>query len=313
MEMRQLTHLLAVAEKGTIGKAAESLGISQPALTKSIRALEASLEVKLLERRPRGVFPTAYGQAVIARARSVRLHMQDLSNELQALRTGIGGIIRVGMAQGVASRLIPLATLRVLAEFPNVRVSARAGAVDRLVELLTAGVIEFAVTPFGHNSYGTTVVEEFLFHDRPEIVVRPSHPFASHPYLLPQQLVQGQWILSGVDTSLRRAFDGIFVSNNLPPPTPLIESDSVIYTKVILMTADYAAFFPRDEILIELNAGLLRSIPVKTDLPARQVGILHRRAEPPGRFGQLLVTAIKATCRDLGYVAEAKAVSPEPV
>jgi DNA-binding transcriptional LysR family regulator len=230
VELRQLTHLLAVAEKGTIGKAAESLGISQPALTKSIRTLEAALGVKLLERRPRGVFPTAYGDAVIARARSVRLHMHDLLNELQSLRAGIGGIVRIGMAQSVASRLVPLATLRVLAENSSVRFSVTTGAVDRLVALLLAGDIEFAVTPFGRQSFGSGVVEEFLFHDRPMVVVRAGHPLANYAQLQPQQLIHYKWVLSDVSTPLRRAFDQVFVSDNLPPPTPTIESDSVIYT-----------------------------------------------------------------------------------
>jgi DNA-binding transcriptional LysR family regulator len=306
MELRQLTHLLAVAEKGTIGKAAESLGISQPALTKSIRTLEAALQVRLLERRPRGVFPTAYGDAVIARARSVRLHVNDLLDELQSMRVGIGGTIRIGMAQGVASRLMPLATMRVLADHPNVRISVLTGTVDQLVASLVAGDIEFAVTPFGRQSFGSAVVEEFLFHDRPMIVVRPEHPLARHSHLQPQQLVQCKWVLSDVATPLRRAFDQIFVSDNLPPPTPVIESDSVLYTKALLMAADFAAFFPRDEILVEEKAHLLTCIPVNTNVPARSVGILRRRSETQSPFGQLLVAAIKAVCRDFGYVTEAK-------
>jgi DNA-binding transcriptional LysR family regulator len=306
VEFRQLTYLLAVAEKGTIGKAAESLGISQPALTKSIKTLEDALQVKLLERRPRGVFPTVYGDAVIARARSVRLHMDDLLSELQSLRAGIGGIIRIGMAQGVASRLIPLATLRVLAEYPNVRFSVMTGAVDRLVALLEAGDIEFAVTPFGRQSFGSGVVEEFLFHDRPMIVVRSDHPLADHAQLQPQQLVHCKWVLSDFSTPLRRAFDQIFVSDNLPPPTPMIESDSVIYTKSILMQTDFASFFPRDQILLEEEAGLLSCIPVKTDIPPRPVGILRRRSETLSPFGQLLIAAVRALCRDLGYVTESK-------
>jgi DNA-binding transcriptional LysR family regulator len=306
MELRQFTHLLAIGEKGSIGKAAESLGLSQPALTKSIRNLEAALQVKLLERRPRGVFPTVYGEAVIARARSVRMHVQDLHKELQSLRLGSGGTVSIGMAQGVASRLIPLATIRVLDEQPNVRFSLLTGAVDGLVAALVAGDIEFAVTPLGGQSFGPTVVEEFLFHDRPQIVLRHDHPLARHPQLQPEQLVHCKWVLSNVATPLRRALDQIFVSENLPPPQPIIESDSVIYTKSLLIETDFVAFFPRDEILVEAEAGLLVGIPVKTDVPARAVGILRRRAEPLSPIGEVFAGAIRAACRDLSYFAESK-------
>jgi len=210
------------------------------------------------------------------------------------------------MAQGVASRLIPMATIRVLADYPNVRFWVSTGAVDRHVALLLAGDIEFAVTPFGRQSFGSGVVEEFLFHDRPMIVVRRGHPLASHAELQPQQLVHWKWVLSDVATPLRRAFDQIFVSENLPPPRPIIESDSVIYTKAILLETDLVAFFPRDQMLIEEKAGLLSCIPVKTDVPPRPVGILRRRSEALSPFGQLLIAALKALCRDLGYVAESK-------
>ena len=313
MELRQLNHLLAIAEKGTIGKAAESLGISQPALTKSIRTLENELRVKLLERRPRGVIPTTYGHAVIARARSVHSHMQGLSGELQALRAGVAGIIRFGMAQGVASRLLPRATLRLVAKNPNLRVWATAGAVSRLVPLLKAGEIELAVTPFfGSETYGSEVVEDYLFEDRPLIVVRPAHELARYTELEPQQLDNRNWVLSSVDTPLRRSFDRIFTSQNLPPPKPVIESDSVIYTKAILMETDFAAFFPRDEIFVEETAGLLRCIPVKTDVSTRRVGILRRRAERLSPFAQQLVEETKALCREEGYVAKDPPPSWEP-
>ncbi len=313
MELRQLNYLLAIAEKGTIGKAAESLGISQPALTKSIRTLEDELRIKLLERRPRGVIPTTYGHAVIAHARSVHSHMQGLSSELQALRAGVAGIIRFGMAQGVASRLLPRATLRLIAKNPNLRVWATAGAVSRLVPLLKAGEIELAVTPFfGSGTYGSEVVEDLLFEDQPQIVVRPGHQLARYAELKPQQLDNQRWVLSSVDTPLRRAFDRIFTSQSLPPPKPVIESDSVIYTKAILMDTDFTAFFPCDEIFVEEKAGLLRCIPVKTNVATRQIGILRRRGETLSPFAQQLVEATKAVCREEGYIAKDKLPSWEP-
>ncbi len=295
---------MAVADQGTIGKAAESLGISQPAVTKSIRNLEAALQVKLLERRPRGVFPTVYGEAVIARARAFRHHLHDLLDHVQSLRQGIGGIVKVGMAQGLASRIGPSAMVRLLGAHPNVRFSVKTGIVDRLVALLIAGEIELAITPFGTQSYGSDVVEEFLYHDRPSVVVRSGHPLARHAQLLPQQLMDCKWVVCGVETPLRRAFDQMFVSEGLPPPTPTVESDLNIITKTILMQTDFVAFFPRDEIQLEESARLVCSIPVKSSAPPRSIGILRRRSETLSPFGELLAATVRAVCRDLGYIAE---------
>ncbi len=69
MDMRQIRHLLAVAEHGNILRAAAAIHISQPALSRSIQNLEHELGVKLLERGPRGVAPTVYGTALLKHAR----------------------------------------------------------------------------------------------------------------------------------------------------------------------------------------------------------------------------------------------------
>lgn len=302
LEFRQLTHLLAVAEKGTIGKAAESLGISQPALTKSIKTLEAALGVKLLERRSRGVVPTAYGDLVIAHGRHVRLHVSNVEEGIRSRRAGIGGVIKVGFGQGEAHRLMPLSTMRVLSDHPNVQFSVVTASVEQLADYLVDGEIEFAVTPFGTKSYGSQIVEEYLFDDRPVVVVRPGHPLTKHSCLQPRQLVDCKWILTSVELPVRRTFDQMFVAANLTPPAPTIQSDSAVYTKMVLRETDFAAFFPRDEIIVEEEARLLVGIPVETSVPPRTVGILRRRSEPLSPLGQLLVGAIKEVCRAFGYL-----------
>ena len=308
MDVRHLNHLIAIAEKGTIGKAAESLGISQPALTKSIRNLEAALQVRLLERRPRGVVPTVYGEAVIARGRLVHMQLHELACEIQALRSGAGGLVRIGIAQGVASRLIPAATVRLLASRPNVRFSVITGIADELVVLLAAGEIEFAVAAFGRQRPSSAVVEEFLFDDRPLVVVRRGHPLTRHTDLEPRQLQDCKWVLASVAAPLRRMLDQIFVSDNVPPPTPTIECDTGIYVKPMLMEDDFVGFLPRDEFTVEEKAGLLIGIPFKTDVAARPIGILRRRSGALSSFGRQLISEIKKVCREFGYTDARSAI-----
>jgi LysR family transcriptional regulator of abg operon len=72
LELRQIHHFLAVVRHRNLGRAAEELNISQPALSKSIRRLEQLLQVKLVERHPRGVEPTDFGRATFCRARPRR-------------------------------------------------------------------------------------------------------------------------------------------------------------------------------------------------------------------------------------------------
>ena len=225
LELRHLNHLIAAIEKGTIGKAAESLGISQPALTKSIRNLETMLQVRLLERRSRGVVPTVYGDLVVSRGRSVRIELQELVHEVRALRAGSRTIVRIGVAQGVGSRLVPAATIRLANEHPNNRFSVWTGVSGELIKLLADGDIEFAVAPLGGFDPELRIAEEFLFDDRPVIVVAQDHPLARKGFVRPKDLVKCRWVLARGTTPLRRMLDQIFMSENVPPPVPTIECE----------------------------------------------------------------------------------------
>jgi DNA-binding transcriptional LysR family regulator len=311
MELRHLTHLVAAVEKGTIGKAAQSLGISQPALTKSIRNLEALLQVKLLERRSRGVLPTVYGDVVLARGRSIRLELRELLHDIQALRGGTGGIVRFGIAQGVASRLVPAATIRLVADRPKSRFSVWTGTTDELIAMLVNGDIEFAVAPLARHSSESRIVEEFLFDDRPVIVVARDHPLTRKNLVQPRELMKCRWVLPRATTPLRRMLDQIFMSDNVPPPTPLIECDSALYVKSVLMERDFVGFLPRDEFTVEETADLLKGIPFKTSAPARPIGILRRRSEVLSSPGLRLVTEIKRVCQDLGYATSSRRAGQE--
>jgi DNA-binding transcriptional LysR family regulator len=302
LDLRHLNHFVAVVEKGTFGKAADSLGISQPALTKSIHNLEALLQVKLLERRPRGVLPTVYGYVVLARGRSVRVELRELLDDIQALRGGTGGIVRFGVGQGVGSRLVPAATIRLLADHPNNRFSVWTGTPGELVAKLVNGDIEFAVAPLERPSSESRIVEEFLFDDRPVIVVARHHPLARYNLVQPRQLLKYQWVLSRVTTPLRRMLEQIFMLANVPPPIPFVECDSALYVKSLLIERDFVGFLPRDQFRIEETAGLLKGIPLKTKVPARPIGILRRRSEVLSSSGMLLITGIKQICHELGYV-----------
>lgn len=301
LELRHLNHLMAAIESGTIGKAAESLGISQPALTKSIRSLERILQVKLLERRSRGVVPTVYGDLVLSRSRSVRIELQELVHEIQALRSGARAHVRIGVAQGVASRLVPAATIRLVTAHPNSRVSVWSGVASELVKLLIDGDIEFAVAPLGAYESKLRIAEELLFDDRPVVVVARNHPLARTKFVRPKDLVKCRWVLARATTPLRQMLDQIFMSENVPPPVPTIECDSALYVKSVLIQNDFVGFLPRDEINIEETSGLLQGISFKTNIPARPIGILRRRSTVLGSASMLLAKEIRQMCRELGY------------
>src|SRR5215510_10148190 len=95
MELRDIEYFAVVAEKGSIGRAAEALDMSQPALSKSLRRLEAAMHAKIVRRTPKGVEPTAVGTVLLTQARRLRLTLDDITREAADVTQGRGGHLRI--------------------------------------------------------------------------------------------------------------------------------------------------------------------------------------------------------------------------
>src|SRR3569833_3264081 len=100
MDLSQLKRFVTTVEGGSLGKAAELLNISQPGLSKSIHQLEADFGARLLDRGPKDVTSTAFGEAKYLRAKRIRAEWRHLENERVALFNGRGGHVTIGVASG---------------------------------------------------------------------------------------------------------------------------------------------------------------------------------------------------------------------
>ena len=92
-----MTYLLAVQEHGGIGRAAEALGMTQPALSKAIQRVESHLGLPLFERGPGGMRATHAGRVFIQRAKRIQLEFDDAMKEMRGLRSGEHGLLRIGV------------------------------------------------------------------------------------------------------------------------------------------------------------------------------------------------------------------------
>src|SRR6185503_1391890 len=107
MELRDIEYFAVVAEHGNLTRASEALGLSPPALSKSLRRLEKSLEARLVRRTPKGVELTAVGSALLAQVKRIRLTLADVAREAADLSQGRAGHLRIGVGPTLAEILPP--------------------------------------------------------------------------------------------------------------------------------------------------------------------------------------------------------------
>ncbi|MBO2459502.1 LysR family transcriptional regulator [Actinomadura violacea] len=178
MELRQLRYLVAIADAGNLGRAAEALFVSQPALSYALRRLESELGVRLFDRHAGGVTATAAGLDVVAEARRTVRQAERVTAAAERHRRGRTGVLRVGFEASGAGEL----TTRARAEFtrahPGVRVEPKRFDWGGEADALRSGDVDVAFVWLPADLSG---LHAETVHTEPRIVGLPSgHPLAGN-------------------------------------------------------------------------------------------------------------------------------------
>lgn len=179
LQLRSLNHLVTLARRLSFARAAEDLGISQSALSRSIQALEEQLGMRLFDRDRAGVGLTPQGRMAVERATVLLAEAEDLERQLVLSAEAASGRIRFGMAPMPARALLPAALSARLRDAPEVVNEVVVRDADALWSLLVAGEIEFFVTNEGFNFDHPPPRIETLGHFPISLIVRAGHPLLS--------------------------------------------------------------------------------------------------------------------------------------
>ena len=128
LKPRHLHLLVALDNIRNLGRAAETMHVTQPAVSKSLAELERGLGLRLFERTSRGVHPTIYGECLIRHARSVLTDLAQARDELRGLASGSSGNISVGVLATAALALLPRALAMLKSRHPGMTVLVREGS-----------------------------------------------------------------------------------------------------------------------------------------------------------------------------------------
>lgn len=277
LKIRHLVLVTAVADEGTLVRAAESLHITQPVVTRGLREVEELLGVPLFERLPRGVVPTQYGHAFIARARSVLAELRIAAEEVRLLQSGQLGTVTVGTHLAGSNLLLPRAIAGLKAEHPRLTVVVREGTPDTLQQWLLAGDLDLTV---GRLSPTVPVrLEQELLHQEPiRLVARVGHPVHSRPSVPLADLVGFPWILPVAQTALRAELEAVFFHEGLPLPSDRVECTSMLTLRNLLVSSDIIAALP---MFIAVDDRELRILQTPLSSIRRSVGVTMPKDRAP--------------------------------
>ena len=232
LKLSDLHLFITVAEMGSMGKAAEQLGLSQPSVSKAIANVDHAIGVRLLDRTVTGVVPTAYGRALLKRSMGAFDELRQGIKDMEFLADPRVGEVRIGCPEAIASGLLVKVLDQFSSQYPRVKVRVSSAdnmlnelwqVRDRQVDLLFGGVPRL----FAEED----LEAEVLYDDRPFIVSGSNNRWARRSKIAFEELLEEPWLLPGEGFFLTEAFQ----SRGFAVPKFGVTSYSV-YQRIALLT-----------------------------------------------------------------------------
>lgn len=287
LDLRDLRYFETIARLQHLGKAAEQLHRSQPALTNCLRRLESACEVPLFERSGRGMRLTPAGEALMRWARRVRVDTQEAQREVREIGHGISGRLRIGLVPTAARYLLPHATLQLWGETPEVTLSTVVGLTNTLAPLLMTGELDFIVASEAQVTEG--VESELLGVDHYVVAASPDHELHQRQATI-QDFARCRWVLDEPGSPTREWLEHTFDRYRLPLPRVQVETSAVVMLTSLINKSGLLTFVSREYLH---ETGTLKEILVpETTMPRRLVA-LYRKNQTLAPAAQRMVALLK--------------------
>ena len=295
--VRHLSAFLLLVEVHRMQEVASRLGISQPAVSAAIRAMEGGLRTALFIRAPAGLYPNPAARALAHRVKLAFAELRHAEDELAALRGEDAGHVRVGVLPlSRTAIVIPRAIARLVARYPRMHVALRDGAFDTQEDALRSGELDFIFGALRDFTRDPELVCEAFFEDRLALIVRKGHPLAGIKRLPIARLRENSWVLNRPDTPGRDRLEAAFRTRGMAAPRVVVETGSLAMTRALLLETDFITALSPDQFEREIAAAMLAVLPIEFPETARPIGVIRRRTSVLPPSAERLIQSLREVC-----------------
>lgn len=274
LKHHQLIALVAVADHGSFHGAARALHLTQPAITKAIKDLEAELGILLVTRQARGVVPTVEGEALLARARLIVHEVRRAQEDIEQIKGRRDGELTIGVTPLAGLTIVPRAFARFRQGWPEVKVDFIECTADQLSTQLRSGSLDFGVGAATGNAIGTSVQYEELFSLPTSLAVRRDSPLANARSLA--DLRNAEWLHTDLSERFPSFLAELFAREGLAPPTRVTRCTSQALFHSLAMSNEVVFFWSLFAIGMPELRQRFTALPLVADLPRLSMSLLVR-------------------------------------
>lgn len=293
IRLRHIQCFVAVAQEQHLGKAADKLLLSQPAISKTLLELESLVGVRLVERGRFGARLTRDGHAFLTHAVSVLDALDGARRSVSTDNVAQHEAVHVGALPTVAPDLLPPALARLRSSSPEARVDIQVAANAPLLAKLQAGEVDFILGRMADPQMMVGVSFELLYMEPLVVVARAGHPLAERDSISLNELIHYPLIVSTKGTVPRHNTESHLLSRGLKLPPNCVETLSVSVARLIALQSDAVWFTPMGAVREDIDMRLLRLLSVPLEGTEEPVGILHRSDANLGPSARNLMALLK--------------------
>jgi DNA-binding transcriptional LysR family regulator len=275
VKLRDFHIALAVAEAGSMSKAAETLAVSYPVISKTISELEHTLGVKLFDRSISGVEPTHYGLALLKCGVAVFDEMRRGLEQIEFIKQPDTGELRIGSSEMMDGGLLPAIIERFADEYPRVVLHViHSNIVLQQYDSLRNRDVELVLGRLPTTMTEPDLIAETLFDEPMLVVAGADSRFAKRRHIALVDLIEEPWALTQSGSLPRLLQDEVFRAAGLEVPTAKVLTISLhLYTRLV-ETGRWLGLVPGSVMRFGAKRMSIKVLPIKVLSPSRPVGFV---------------------------------------
>lgn len=274
MRLNQLRDFVAVARAGSLRAAARNLGMTQPAISRSIRELEQTLGTQLFVREARGVQLTSIGERMLPRASAILRDIQRTRDEVKQLSGEAEGELVVGLSIAAHMGVLGNVLVPFMRRWPGVRLRFIEGFLPTLAGDIVAGSVDLYIGPVSDVAGYPMLAFEKLFDNERLVIGRVDHPLSAARSLA--ELSDAMWLTTSITLEAGDEFDQVFSERGLPLPNRVCRCQSALSILTVLASTDILAMAPRQWVESRITQGVIAPIPLVERFPAPPIMLVQR-------------------------------------
>jgi DNA-binding transcriptional LysR family regulator len=305
IKLRHLQLVVALDEFRHLGRTAEFLSVTQPAVSKMLSEVESMLDLTLFDRSSRGSEPTASGRAIVRFARSVLADYERTRDEIAAEESGAAGRTRVGSMVVALPVLLARGVELLKARSAQATVLVEEGDLTRLLPKLRLGELDLFVGRLEPGYASPDLVTEALFNEPMVAVVAHGHALARKARVAWRDLAALPCVLPPPWASLRVKLEQQFYRHGLQPPTDVIETASFLAQATFIAQRGAAGFMARPVARHFEQQGVLQVLALTVPVELPPIGLITVRGRQSTTTTQQLMECLRQAAKESGGRAKA--------